>query len=142
MSMFNSFETLLLALLFNASAIPDLAENDTTSPATNIDVALYTADPGEAGSMTTNEAAYTSYSREQVLRTSGGWTVSGNTATLTSTVSFTQASGGTETETHFCAGVGASGAGQGIVSGTVTPNISVTSGVTPQLTTATAITAD
>ena len=49
MSKGNTFENELLLLIFNATAIADLAENDTSSPLTNLYVALHTADPGEAG---------------------------------------------------------------------------------------------
>lgn len=130
----------IIDLIFNATAWPDMAENDSSSPATNITVALHTADPTDAGNQTSNEAAYTSYARENVARTSGGWTVSGASATLTSAVSFTAATGGSETETHFSCGTGTSN--YMIGSGTVSPNISVSSGVTPQLTTSTSVTLD
>ncbi len=36
---------------------------------------LYTADPGEAGSPSTNEATYGGYARVAIARTSGGWTI-------------------------------------------------------------------
>ena len=42
--------------------------------------------------------------------------------------------------THWSVGVASSGATKILYSGTVTPNISVSNGVTPQLTTATAVT--
>lgn len=142
MSKTNAFETDLLELLFNGTAIADIAENDTTSPATNFHATLHTGDPGEAGTMQTNEAAYTSYARVAVARTSGGWTVSGNQAVPAAEIVFPQATGGSETETHFGVGVGASGAGYLMYKGTVTPNIVVSNGVTPRLTTASAIAED
>jgi hypothetical protein len=142
MSKSNAFETDLLELIFNATALADLAENDATTPATNLHVSLHTADPGEAGVMNTSEATYTSYARVAVLRTSGGWTVTGNSVSPVAAITFPACTGGTNTITHFGVGVGASGATYLIYSGTVTPNISVTNGVTPQLTTATAITED
>lgn len=77
MSKGNTFEDDMLKLIFNASAIADLAENDASSPATTLTVALHTADPGEGGTQTTNETAYTGYARVAVARTTGGWTVSG-----------------------------------------------------------------
>lgn len=36
----------LLALIFNATTWNLIAENDTTSPATNLYLSLHTADPG------------------------------------------------------------------------------------------------
>jgi len=140
MSKSNSLETSILDLLLNGTAIADLAENDSTSPATTITIALHTADPTDTGIMTASEATYTSYARETVARTSGGWTISGNSATLTANVDFTTATGGSETITHFSVGTGV--ANNIMYHGTVTPNIVVTNGVTPRLTTATAITED
>ena len=138
MSKSNAFENDIIDLLFNAVAIADIAENDTTSPATTLTLALHTSDPGEAGDMSTNEAAYTSYARQTVARTSGGFTVSGDSATLLANLDFPAATGGSETITHFSIG---SGTGNNMMySGTVTPNIVVTSGVTPRLTTGTTVT--
>lgn len=142
MSLANGAETAILALIFNATTWNNWAENDTTTPNTNTYLGLHTGDPGEAGNQTTNEAAYTDYARAAVARTSGGWTVSGNAATLTSQVSFTIAGGGTETETHMSVGGSLSGTGELVGSGTITPNISVSTGVTPILTTSTSVTLD
>jgi hypothetical protein len=142
MSKTNAFETDLLELFFNATALADLAENDATSPATNLHVSLHTADPGEAGSQTTNECAYGSYARVAVARTSGGWTVSGNSVVPVAAITFPACTSGTETATHFGLGVAVSGAGYLMYKGTITPNISISSGVTPQLTTASSITED
>lgn len=142
MSKSNSFETDILELIFNATALADLAENDATSPATNLYVSLHTSDPGEAGNQTTNETSYTSYARVAVARTSGGWTVSGNSVSPAAEISFPACTGGTATITHFGVGTGSSGTGYLMYKGTVTPNIAVSSGVTPKLTTATAITED
>ena len=141
MSKGNNFETDLLALIFNATAIPDLAEDDTTSPATTLTVALHTADPGEAGTQATSEIAYTGYARIAVNRNSGGWTVSGNSVSPGAAITFGEMSGGAGgTVTHFSVGTGTSD--ELLYSGTVTPNIVVSNGVTPELTTATAITED
>lgn len=144
MSKSNAFETDLLELFFNGTAIADLAENDATSPATNLYASLHTADPGEAGGQATNEAAYTSYARVAVARTSGGWAVSGNAVTPVAEIAFPQATGGSETITHFGIGTNATAgqAGYLMYSGTVTPNIAVSSGVTPRLTTASSISED
>lgn len=142
MSKGNTFENDLVGLIFNATAIANIADNASSSPLTNLYLSLHTADPGEAGDQTTNECAYTSYAREAVARTSGGFTVSGNTATLTANIDFTAATGGSETVTYFAVGTAASGTGKILYSGTVTPNIAVSSGVTPRLTTGTTITED
>lgn len=142
MSKSDALENDILDLLFNGTAIADLAENDTTSPATNLYVSLHTGDPGDTGDQTTSEAGYTSYARVAVARTSGGWTVTGNSVSPAANIEFPAATGGSETITHFGIGTGISGAGYLMYAGTVTPNLSVSSGVTPRLTTASTITED
>lgn len=142
MSKGNTFENDWLKLVFNATAIANLADNASTSPLTNLYVSLHTATPDEAGSQTTNECGYTSYARVAVARTSGGWTVTNNSVSPAATISFPSATGGSETATHFAVGTDSTGTGKVLYYGTVTPNISITSGVTPELTTASAITED
>lgn len=140
MSKSNAFENSLLLLIFNATAMADLAENDSSSPATTLTVALHTADPGEAGDMSTSEATYTSYARETVARTSGGWTVTGNSVSPAAAIEFAAATGGSETLTHFSVGTGVSD--NMLYSGTISPNVTISTGVAPRLTTASAITED
>ena len=140
MSKGNTFENDLLKLIFTAVAIADLADDDQTSPATTLTIALHTGDPGEAGDQTTSEATYTSYVRVTVARTAGGWTVSASSVSPAANIDFATATGGSETITHWSVGTGV--ANKLLYSGTVTPNIVVSSGVTPRLTTATAVTED
>ena len=138
MSKGNTFENDVVALIFNATAIADLAENDTTSPATSLTVALHTADPGETGTQATNETAYTGYSRVAVARNSGGWTVSNDTVTPTANIDFgecTASPGGAIT--HFSIGTGVSN--KLLYSGTVTPNITMDVGVIPRLKTTSSV---
>lgn len=142
MSKGDTFENDWLKLTFNATPIANFADNAVTSPLTDLYLSLHTIDPGEAGDQTTNECTYTSYARVAVARTSGGFTVSTNTAVLAANVDFPAATGGTETATHFAIGAAASGVGKIFYSGTVTPNISISTGVTPRLTTGTTITED
>lgn len=141
MSLFNSAETALLSLLFNATTWANIAINATSSPLTQLAMSLHTADPGEAGNLSTSEAAYSSYARALVNRDASGFTVSGDTVTPTANIDFVTGTGGGETVTHFGTGKTGGGAAQGIVSGTVTPNISTGNGVTPRLSTSTTITA-
>ncbi len=138
-------ENNLLKLIFNATNWGSIADNTATTPATVLCVGLYTADPGVGGTMTTNEAAYGSYARVSVNRNSGGWTVTSNSASPAATISFPAAISGTETETYFAVGIPTSGstctgALTILYRGPITPNIAVSTGITPQLTTATAIT--
>ena len=142
MSKSNTFENDWLKLIFNATAIANLADNAASSPLTNLYVSLHTSDPGEAGNQSTNEIAYTSYARVAVARTTGGWTVTNNSVSPVANIDFPAATGGSGTVTYFGVGSASSGTGVLYYSGTVTPSISVTSGVTPRLTTASTITED
>jgi hypothetical protein len=127
----------LLALLFNATTLATIAQNVSSSPLTNLYVALHTADPTASGNQSTNEVAYTSYARVAVARTSGGWTVSTNTVEPVAAISFPACTGGSTTATYFSIGVAASGATQFLYAGPITPSLAISTGVTPQLTTAT-----
>jgi hypothetical protein len=142
MSKSNTLENSLLLLFFNGTTIANIADNAASSPLTNLYVSLHTADPGEAGSAVTSEATYTSYARVAVARTSGGWTVTNNSVSPVANIDFPACTGGTNTITHFGIVSTSSGAGTLYYKGTVTPNISVSSGVTPRLTTASTITED
>lgn len=142
MSKGNTFENDLLQLIFNAVAIANIADDAAASPLTNLYVSLHTSDPGEAGNQTTNECAYGSYARVAVARSGSGWTVSGASVSPAANIDFPAATSGSETATHFGVGTAASSTGKLLYSGTITPNIAITSGVTPRLTTATAITED
>lgn len=142
MSKGNTFENDWLKIIFNATAIANIADNAASSPLTNLQVSLHTADPGEAGDQTTNETAYTSYARVAVARTTGGWTVTNNSVSPVANIDFPQCTGGTSTITHAAIGTASSGTGKILYKGTVSPNISVSSGVTPRLTTSSAITED
>jgi hypothetical protein len=142
MSKSNAFENSLLKLIFNATAIANLADNAASSPLTNLYVSLHTADPGEAGDQSTSEATYTSYARVAVLRTSGGWTVTNNSVSPVANIDFPNCTGGTNTVTYFGVGTASTGAGVLYYSGTVSPSIAVSSGVTPRLTTASTIPED
>lgn len=141
MSKSNSAETDLLKLIFNATSWANLADNTATSPATNLTIALHTADPGEAGTQSTNEISYTGYARVNVVRTSSGWTVASGSCSPVANIDFGQMTAGAGgTVTYFSIGTGTSN--YMIYSGTVTPNISVVNGVVPRLTTASTITED
>ena len=132
MSKGDTFENDLLKLIFQAVAIADIAENDTTAPLTNLYVSLHTGDPGEAGDQTTSEATYTGYARVAVARTSGGWAVSTNTADNVAAITFGACTAGSNTITHFAVGTASSGAGKILYSGALTASLAVSAGITPQ----------
>ena len=142
MSKSDFIENALLLQIFNGTGITGLTDNTATAPLTNLYVSLHTADPGEAGTQTTSECTYTSYARVAVARTSSGWTVTGNSVSPVANIDFPAATGGTETATFFAIGYTASGAGNIIYSGSLSPTISISSGVTPRITTATTVTED
>jgi hypothetical protein len=142
MSKGDTFENDLFRLIFNATAIANIADNAASSPLTNLQVSLHTADPGEAGAQNTSEIAYTSYARVAVARTTGGWTVTANSVSPVANIDFPAGTGGSGTASHFAIGTASSSTGKVLYKGTVTPNIVCGNGITPRLTTATAITED
>lgn len=142
MSKTNNWENSVLLLLFNATATTNVADNAASSPLTNLYVSLHTSDPGETGTQSTSECNYGSYARVAVARSGSGWTVTANSVSPASAINFPEATSGTNTATHFGVGSLSSGAGVLYYKGAITPNIAITSGVTPSLTTATAITED
>ena len=135
-----TFDNDILKAIFQATGIANLLDNAASAPLTSLFVALHTADPTNAGTQSSNEATYTGYARVAVARTSGGWTVTGASVSPAAVINFPPCTAGTNTITHWSVGVASSGATKILYSGTVTPNISVSNGVTPQLTTATAVT--
>jgi hypothetical protein len=136
----STYDNDFLKLTFNGTGIANIADNAGSSPLTVLYVSLHTADPGAGGSQTTNEAAYTSYARVAVARTTGGWTVSGSTVNPAATIVFVTATGGSETETFAAVGTASTGTGKILYRGPITPNIVVSTGVTPELTTTSAMT--
>jgi len=146
MSKSDAFEADFLKLIFNATPIANIGDNAAASPLTQLFVALHTADPGETGTQATSETAYTGYARQQVARTTGGWTVSGTAPTQVAPVAnidfpICTASPGAAI-THWSVGVAVSGATKLLYSGTVSPNITMAINVIPRLTTASTITED
>jgi hypothetical protein len=142
-----TYENALLLLLFNATTWANIAINATSSPLTSLYVGLHTADPnvtagsGTVGTQNASEISYTGYARVAVARTSSGWTVSGGSCSPVSAITFgamTAGAGGTAS--YWSIGAASSGASVLYYSGSISPTISVTTGVTPQLTTASAVT--
>ena len=142
-----AFSTGILKAIFTAvfsdASITNLFANSGTA-LTNLYVALHSADPGATGSQTTNEVTtgqYTGYTRVTVARTTGGFTVGTATVSPAATISFPPCSGGSGvTATYFSIGTNLSGAGNLLYAGPISPSIVIGNGVTPQLTTSSAIT--
>ncbi len=136
----NSLSNALLLLLFNATTFATVAINATSTPITNVYASLHTADPTAAGTQTSSEIGYTSYTRVAVARTSGGWTITNQSVSPVAAITFPAGSGGSGTATFCGFGQLATTAGTLWYSGTITPNIVCGNGITPSLTTASTIT--
>jgi len=140
----DTFENDLCKLIFNATAIANIADNAGSSPSTALWVSLHTADPGDTGTQGTNETSYTGYARVAVARTTGGWVVTNNSVSPVSNITYGQAtSTSTGTLTHAAIGLtSASTGGKIIAAGAISPNINFSQNVTPQLTTGSSFTLD
>jgi hypothetical protein len=95
-------------------------------------ISLHTASPNETGSQTTSEAAYGSYARQSVARSTAGWTVASGVVDNDSAITYPQASSGSETETHYGIGSDVSGAGNLFLWGALTVSLAVSAPITPQ----------
>lgn len=134
MSATNNFEDKILSLYLtntDAANIGDATGLRGSSTAGVIYVSLHTANPNETGTQTTSEAAYTSYARVSVARSTAGWTVTSGVGDNDAAISFPAATGGSETETHFGLGSSSSGAGSLDFWGALTASLAVSSGITP-----------
>ncbi len=146
MSKSNTFENDLMLLLFNNTAIADIGDAGglrATVTAGNFWWSLHTADPGEAGTAVTSETAYTGYARVAAARSSAGFTVTANSVSPAANVDFgecTASPGGAIT--HFGIVNTSSGAGKLLYKGTMTPNITMATGVIPRIKTTSTITED
>jgi hypothetical protein len=124
MSASNTTENDLVTYIFD-SGTPSWAGN------ASFFVRLHSADPGEAGTATTNEISYTGYDGVTVSRTTG-FTISGNEATNAALLQFPLCTGGSATATYFSVCTTQNGAGQIIVSGALSASLSISNGIQPQ----------
>jgi len=123
----------ILALIFNATAWADIAENDSSTPATNLYLSLHTGDPGVGGAQTTNETAYTNYARIAVARTTGGWDVPSSGATANAALAqFAQCGVTGATISHVAIGTASSGTGTVLYAGALSSSLAVANGIQPQ----------
>lgn len=108
-----------LQALFTAvfSGAWNTVAQNAASPATLLYISLHNADPGDGGSQTTSETAYTNYARISVARSSAGFTVTQGSGTTPSNVqnaasiAFAQCGATGDTLTHWGVGLSSSGAG-------------------------------
>lgn len=134
MSKSNSTENDFIKFIFNATAMP--------SYGAALQLNFHTADPGEAGTATTNEPTPTNYVAQTVSRDNTGWTIcdtggtpnaAGSAAKSAVDVVFPEIESGfvgTETWTHGSVSVVATG--QILYSGALTQAIIVSALSTPR----------
>ena len=92
--------------------------------------ALFTADPGETGSLAA-ECAYTGYARVAQTKATA-WTDGGSTFSNAALVQWPQCTGGTNDATHFAWVSSASGATAYMLSGALASTLSISNGIQPQ----------
>jgi hypothetical protein len=71
----------ILALIYNATAWANIADNAASSPITNIYMALATASYSASDNASADETVYTNYVRQTVARSVAGWTAPSGGAT-------------------------------------------------------------
>jgi hypothetical protein len=136
-----TFANDLLQLVFNAVNITHIADNAASAPFTTFYIGLHTADPTN-GDQTTNEiATYSTYVREPVARTAGGWAISGQQLSPVDDIVFpVAASGDSGTVPYWSIGTAVSGTGLLLFAGTISPTIMVVQGHPPKITAASTLT--
>lgn len=146
MSFSDAAEQAILDLLFinsNFANFGDATGLRGSSTAGSLYFSLHTADPADAGSQTTSEAAYTGYARVGVARSGAGFTRTGSSVSPNATVAFgTWTAGATTVLTHGGIGLASAGAGVLLMKGALSASITPGAGVTPQILAGTAFTLD
>jgi len=121
----------LQKLIFQGTAIANLADNAASSPLTNLFVALHTADPS-AGNQNTSEVAYTGYARVAVSRNAAGWTVTAENSVNANATTFPACTGGSNTAAYVSIGKNNTGvAGEIYFSGALNATLAISNGITP-----------
>lgn len=134
-----TFESDLLKLIFKNVAMALVGDASGIQPsagAGSLYISIHTADPGEAGNQSTNEANFGAYTRVGVTR-GAGWTVTDGTDDSSddtrvqnaALIQFAVASGGSNTITHFGIGCSPSGNGKLLYSGALSSSIPVSAGI-------------
>lgn len=125
----NSF----LALIYNATAWANIADNAASSPATAIFMSLHTASLTAASTQSTSETVYTNYVRVSVTRGVGGWTAPSASATSnTAAIDFAQCGVTGATITTAATGKSISGANPIYHYGDLNSPIAVSNSIQPR----------
>lgn len=93
-------------------------------------LALFTADPGETGSLAA-EATYTGYARVPLTKATA-WTDGGSTFSNAALIQFGACTAGSNALTHFAVVNTASGAVAQMISGALGSTLNVSAGIQPQ----------
>ena len=123
MSMSNTTEVAVLAALLQGT------DPAYRAGATQY-LALFTADPGEAGSLAA-EANYTGYARVALTKASA-WTGGTNPFTNAALIQFGACTAGSNALTHFAVVDTASGAVAMMIIGSLSATLNVSAGIQPQ----------
>ena len=139
MSATDLFEEDLLDLIFTNVAAPNVGDGPGLLPsatAGSFYISLHTGTLLDTHtSQQQTEAAYGSYARQAVARSTAGWTVTTDGTGLVdndSAITFPQASSGSETETDFGIGSASSGVGNLQIFGALTSSLAVSTNITPE----------
>ena len=110
---------------------------------------LHTADPGEGGTSSSNEVAYTGYARVAVTRDASGWTICDPTDPYAANASGSAFKNTAEITFPECTGVGddvtathgsiCTSTGQILYSGALTSSIRISNLITPRFPAGTAV---
>jgi len=127
------FGTDLLKLILNATALDMIAEDNSVDGVTQFYLALHTADPGVGGSQASSETNYVGYARQSVARTSAAIAVTNANppiARLVADAIFPDIGAGSssQTLTFWSLGLAASGAGEILYRGPISPTLPIAAG--------------
>jgi len=123
----------LLALIFNATAWADIAENDGSAPITALWIRLHTAalaagDPGN-----TAEATYGAYAPISVVRSTSGWSIpAGGITDNVAAILFDECTSGSNLISHVSINKAQTGAGPCLYSGALAAARTISAGIRPQ----------
>ena len=135
MSKSNAFEYAIQTHIFNNAAISGIGDATglpASATAGNLYIALYTSDPGETGTATTNECTDGGYARVAVPRSSAGFTCTASSGNVANAAAITFGAFTTgATITHFGIVSSASGAGTLLKSGALTTSRTISAGTAP-----------
>lgn len=126
MSKSTSFQQAILDLIFlntNIANIGDATGLRGSTVVGSLHLALHSADPGEAGTQSTNEISAPGYARKAVPRDGTGWVRSGNSISPFANQDFPAITSGSGTYQFWSVGTLASGAGVILYKGVIGSNL-------------------